>query len=61
MEYHSKMHKSYAWHYMQIKVFVGSKFWIPGILLLPFIEIWDVKTLPPYKRSRPEIEKKVRY
>jgi hypothetical protein len=27
---------------MQIKVFVGSEFWISGILLLSFIEIWDV-------------------
>jgi hypothetical protein len=24
------------------KVFVGSEIWISGILLLPFIEIWDV-------------------
>jgi hypothetical protein len=36
------MHKPYAWHYMQIKVFAGSEFWISGNLLLSFIEIWDV-------------------
>jgi hypothetical protein len=36
------MHKSYAWHYIQIKVFVGSEFWISGIILLLLIEIWDV-------------------
>jgi hypothetical protein len=27
---------------MQRNVFVGSKFWISGILLLLLIEIWDV-------------------
>jgi hypothetical protein len=31
---------------MQIKVFIGSKFWILEILLLPLFEIWDVTVLP---------------
>jgi hypothetical protein len=36
------MHKPYEWHYMQSKVFVGSKFWVFGNLLLHWFEIGDV-------------------
>ena len=46
---------------MQIKVFVGSEFWISEIPLLSFIENWDVTNPSPLNKSRPEILRKVRF
>jgi hypothetical protein len=36
------MHKSYAWYYKQIKVFVGSKIWVLNFFSFIDLKIWDV-------------------
>ena len=56
------MHKSYAWYYMQIEKFLlvwNFVFW--NSLTFFLLKFGVLQTLPPYKRSLPEIEKKVRY